>query len=86
MTVYDLLTSGHMTWLVYDAFYSNGEEDQETFEKMLRHGIKMNFQWFLEKSNFRHYTKETAAIEKNENRKPLSVFDIAKKYDKKLLE
>jgi hypothetical protein len=52
MTAYDLLTSGHMVWVVYDAFYSNGEEDQETFEYMLRQGIKMNFKWFLEKSNF----------------------------------
>lgn len=30
MTLYDLLCSGHMVWLVYDAFYSNGPEDDET--------------------------------------------------------
>lgn len=81
MTVYDLLTSGHTVWLVYDAFYSNGEEDQETFENMLRHGIKMNFQWFLEKSNFRYYSNKVAAIDKNEDKKSLSVFDVAKKYN-----
>lgn len=63
MTLYDLLTSRHMVWLVYDAFYSNGSEDQETFEFMLRKGIKLNFTHFLEISNFRKYSK---AAGKNE--------------------
>ena len=58
MTVYDLLTSRHMVWLVYDAFYSNGSEDQETFEFMLRKGIEMNFRHFMELSNFRKYSKQ----------------------------
>ena len=58
MTVYDLLTSGHMVWLVYDAFYSNGLEDQETFEFMLRKGIELNFRHFMELSNFRKYSKQ----------------------------
>ena len=58
MTVYDLLTSRHMVWLVYDAFYSNGSEDQETFEYMLRKGIEMNFRHFMELSNFRKYSKQ----------------------------
>ena len=59
MAVYDLLTSERMVCVVYDAFYSNGEEDQEIFENMLRHGIKMNFKWFLERSNFRQYSEGT---------------------------
>ena len=58
MTVYDLLTSRHMVWLVFDAFYSNGSEDQETFEFMLRKGIERNFKEFLERSKFREYSRE----------------------------
>ena len=46
MTLYDLITSGHMVWLIYDAFYSNGEEDQELFESMILNGVKTNFYWF----------------------------------------
>ena len=46
MTLYDLITSGHMVWLIYDAFYSNGEEDQELFESMISNAVKMNFFWF----------------------------------------
>lgn len=82
MTVYDLLTSGHMVWLVYDAFYSNGEEDQETFESMLRHGIKMNFRWFLERSNFKQYS-EGAVVEDSQGNEKLSVEDISKRLSEK---
>lgn len=69
MTVYDLLTSRHMVWLVYDAFYSNGSEDQETFEFMLRNGIKLNFEHFMEISNFRKYSKEPGDYELGDNKK-----------------
>ena len=48
MTLYDLLTSGHKVWQVYDCFYSTGEEDQETFEFMVSNGVKMNFRYFLD--------------------------------------
>ena len=82
MTAYDLLTSGHMVWVVYDAFYSNGEEDQETFEYMLRQGIKMNFKWFLEKSNFRQYS-EGAVVEDGQSNEKLSVEDISKRLSEK---
>lgn len=61
MTVYDLLTSRHMVWLVYDAFYSNGSEDQETFEFMLRKGIELNFRHFMELSNFGKYSKQLSS-------------------------
>ena len=33
MTLYDLLTSGHKVWQVYDCFYAKGEETQEDFTK-----------------------------------------------------
>lgn len=55
MTLYDLLMSGHKVWLVYDCFYSNGEEDQETFSEMIINSVRMNFKWFLEKSNYKEY-------------------------------
>ncbi len=48
MTLYDLLTSGHRVWQVYDCFYSTGEEDQETFEYMISNGVKMNFVYFMQ--------------------------------------
>ena len=51
MSLYDLLTSGHMVWLVYDAFYSTGENDEETFESMLREGIRLNFNNFMDISS-----------------------------------
>ena len=82
MAAYDLLTSGHMVWVVYDAFYSNGEEDQDTFENMLRSGIKMNFKWFLERSNFRQYS-EGAIVEENQSNEKLSMEDISKKLSEK---
>ena len=82
MAAYDLLTSGHMVWVVYDAFYSNGEEDQDTFENMLRYGIKMNFKWFLEKSNFRQYS-EGAVVEDSQGNEKLSVEDISKRLSEK---
>ena len=48
MTLYDLLSSGHHVWQVYDCFYSTGAEDQETFEAMIINGVKLNFEEFLE--------------------------------------
>ena len=47
MTLYDLLTSGHRVWQVYDCFYSTGEEDQKLFEYMVSSGVKLNFEAFL---------------------------------------
>lgn len=46
MTLYDLLSSGHMAWMVYDAFYSTGDEDRVTFESMVNDGIRINFEDF----------------------------------------
>ena len=43
---------------VYDAFYSNGEEDQETFEFMITNGVAMNFRYFLDKSCFNQGIKK----------------------------
>jgi hypothetical protein len=48
MTLYDLLSSGHRVWQVYDCFYSSGDEDQELFEFMISNGVKRNFEEFLE--------------------------------------
>jgi chloramphenicol O-acetyltransferase len=48
MTLYDLLSSGHRVWQVYDCFYSTGEEDQETFEFMISNGVKLNFEAFVQ--------------------------------------
>lgn len=47
MTLYDLLTSGHHVWQVYDCFYSTGEEDQKTFDDMVSNGVRMNFIYFV---------------------------------------
>ena len=47
MTLYDLLTSGHRVWQVYDCFYSTGAEDQKLFEYMILSGVKLNFEDFL---------------------------------------
>ena len=77
MTLYDLLTSGHMVWLVYDAFYSNGEEDQETFTEMVRSSVRLNFGYFMEKSDFRQFSK-VEAVEDKENQKSVSIKDIIK--------
>jgi hypothetical protein len=79
MTLYDLLTSGHMVWLVYDAFYSNGEEDQETFTYMVRSSVRLNFGFFMEQSDFRQFSK-VEAVEGEENQKSVSIKDIINKY------
>ena len=79
MTLYDLLTSGHMVWLVYDAFYSNGEEDQETFTEMVKSSVRLNFGYFMEKSDFRQFSK-VEAVEGEENQKSVSIKDIINKY------
>ena len=47
MTLYDLVTSGHKVWQVYDCFYATGEEDQELFDFMISNGAKRNFEDFL---------------------------------------
>ena len=47
MTLYDLVTSGHRVWQVYDCFYAAGEEDQELFDFMISSGVKRNFEDFL---------------------------------------
>ena len=65
MTLYDLLTSHHMVWLVYDAFYSKGEKDRETYETMLREGIKINFKNFYERSIFYSFSEESNAGKEN---------------------
>lgn len=50
MTVYDLLCSYHKkVWLVYDSFYSIGNESQEEYEYMIKEGIRINFNEFMEK-------------------------------------
>lgn len=77
MTLYDLLTSGHMVWLVYDAFYSNGLEDEETYKDMVSNSIKINFKYFMEKSDFRQFFKEDGAVNCDRENKRL-VKDIVK--------
>ena len=56
MTLYDLLSSGHKVWQVYDCFYSTGSNSQEwgqgadsenLFKKMISKGVKLNFEYFL---------------------------------------
>ena len=50
MTLYDLLCSYHKkVWLVYDSFYSIGNESQEEYEYMIKYGIRNNFNEFMEK-------------------------------------
>ena len=80
MTLYDLLCSGHKVWLVYDAFYSNGNEDDETFKKMVAHSVKMNFRDFMEISEFRKYSRAVEDQDKKDE-KSLSIRDILNKYN-----
>lgn len=47
MTLYDLVTSGHKVWQVYDCFYSTGTEDQEQFDEMISNSVKHNFEEFV---------------------------------------
>ena len=56
MTLYDLLSSGHKVWQVYDCFYSTGSNSQEwgqgadsesLFKEMISKGVKLNFEYFL---------------------------------------
>ena len=50
MTLYDLLCSKHKkVWLVYDSFYSIGDEDKEDYIYMIKEGIRINFNEFMEK-------------------------------------
>ena len=57
MTLYDLLSSGHMVWQVYDCFYSTGKEDKEQFEEMISNGVRFNFDEFVRK-----YWRECVSI------------------------
>ena len=51
MTVYDLLCSYHKKlWLVYDSFYSIGDENNEDYQYMIKEGIRINFNEFMEKT------------------------------------
>ncbi len=47
MTLYDLLSSGHRVWQMYDCFYSTGDETQEEFEHMVSEGVRINFNEFM---------------------------------------
>ena len=47
MTLYDLVTSGHKVWQVYDCFYARGEVDQELFDFMISNGVRRNFEEFV---------------------------------------
>ena len=56
MTLYDLLSSGHKVWQVYDCFYSTGSDNEEwghgsdsenLFKEMISKGVKLNFEYFL---------------------------------------
>jgi hypothetical protein len=47
MTLYDLVTSGHKVWQVYDCFYSTGTEKQELFEQMISNSVRFNFEEFV---------------------------------------
>ena len=85
MTLYDLLCSGHMVWLVYDAFYSNGTEDEETYKYMVAQSIKMNFRYFMETSEFRKYSKDSDDLGAV-NEKTLTVEEVYEKYKMKLSE
>lgn len=53
MTLYDLLSAGHLCWLIYDGFYSKGESEQEDFNLMITNGVRLNFKAFYEKSKFK---------------------------------
>ena len=48
LTLYDLLSSGHKTWLVYDCFYSKGNETNDEFRDIVDSGIAINFKFFLQ--------------------------------------
>ena len=84
MTLYDLLCSGHMVWLVYDAFYSNGQEDDETFKYMVSQSVKINFGHFMEISDFRKYSKESGELGAI-SEKTLTVEEVYNKYKERLL-
>ena len=58
----------------------HGDEDEETFEKMVAHSVKMNFRHFMEISEFRKYSKAAEDQDKKEE-KSLSVRDILNKYN-----
>ncbi len=80
MTVYDLLCSGYKVWLVYDAFYARGREDQKTFNEMIENMVELNFRFFMQHSkinpNYKEWTVE------DENIKKITVAEIIEKYKK----
>lgn len=61
MTVYDLLKSGFMVWLLYDCFYAKKSKyledeetlDEETFKSMVEKGVALNLKYFMEHSRFK---------------------------------
>ena len=77
MTVYDLLASGHMVWLVYDCFYASGIEDEETFEEMIKNSCRLNFGYFMEKSKF---NKDRVEENNGAGINNLLVKDVVDKY------
>lgn len=85
MTLYDLLCSGHMVWLVYDAFYSNGSEDEETYKYMVAQSIKLNFKYFMETSEFKKCSKSLDNLGAM-SEKTLTVEEVYEKYRMKLSE
>ena len=69
-----------MVWLVYDAFYSNGEEDDETFKEMVANSVRLNFTYFMETSTFKMFSK-AAADQEGEIENKIAVRDILEKYN-----
>lgn len=81
MTVYDLLSSGHFVWLLYDGFYASGDIDEETFKEMIQNSVRINFGHYLEFSKFGKELKGSGGIRKEEKKqKTLKVKDIVNRY------
>ena len=81
MTVYDLLSSGHFVWLLYDGFYASGDIDEETFKEMIQNSVRINFGYYLEFSKFGKELKGSGGIRKEEKKqKTLKVKDIVNRY------
>ena len=59
MTLYDLVTSGHKVWQVYDCFYATGTEKQELFEQMISNSVRFNFEEFV-----KVYWKKESSVER----------------------
>jgi len=49
MTLYDLLTSGSLVWIVYDCFYcTKRTESKSIFYRDVEHGLQLNFKDFIQ--------------------------------------